>query len=108
MIRGSRSVPIVTPPQSRKVLQVQAIDRSTGWGQGSVRFHILTTDRDRIPACASTMAPTLITSARGFLAQHEQSHQRCTRSEPQHGGSLWAASRVCSNLICGTDRLVFL
>src|SRR5260221_3531067 len=39
IIRGSGSAPIVTPPQSRKVLQVQVVDRSTGWGQGSARFH---------------------------------------------------------------------
>jgi hypothetical protein len=28
---GSGSAPIVTPPQSRKVLQLQTVDRSTGW-----------------------------------------------------------------------------
>src|SRR5216683_5891031 len=29
------------PSPFSKVLQVQAVDRSTGWGQGSARFHTL-------------------------------------------------------------------
>jgi hypothetical protein len=36
-------VPIVTPHQSKKVLQVQTVDRSDGWGHASERFHIVIT-----------------------------------------------------------------
>jgi hypothetical protein len=36
--RGSRSTPIATPHRSRKVSQVQTLDRSSGWGHGSARF----------------------------------------------------------------------
>src|SRR5258708_3765056 len=39
MIRGVTIGTDRDPPQSRKVLQVQAVDRSTRWGQGSARFH---------------------------------------------------------------------